>query len=152
MKTSLLLLFAFPFCCAAQPFVLLDRNLEHPVKVHADFDLADVAGGAFPLHVRDVDAVVHCLDTLARTIGAGNAQPFVEKPISEHCAVLLWHQTAGWQETYSGVLRVSSGDMIMPLTLAKNDNRKTTIRRLKQLADYIRNNKVIVQAAVQEKQ
>ena len=152
MKTAFFLLLALPFWCAAQPFVLLDRNLEHPVQIHDGFDLSDVAGGAFPLYAQDVDAVVHCLDTLARTINTGNATPaLIEKPISAHCSILLWHASEGRQDTFSGVLRVSNGNMIMPLTLAKNHNRKATVRRLKQLADYIRNNRVVVKDGVKEK-
>jgi hypothetical protein len=151
MKTGFLLLFALPFWCAAQSFVLLDRNLELPVQLHTGFDLSDAASGAFPLHVQDVDAVVHCLDTLARTINAGNATPpLIEKPISEHCSILLWHQSSGWQDTFTGVLRVSNGNMVLPLTLVKNHNRKHTVRRLKQLADYIRNNRTVVKDSMKQ--
>ncbi len=151
MKTLFLLLSVLPLWGNTQPFVMLDRNLEQPVQVHATFDLSDIASGTFPLYAQDLDAIVHCLDTLARKIDIGNPMPAtLDAVVSEHCSILMWQGTDGRQDSFSGVLRVSSGNMIAPLPIAKNHNRKTTVRRLKQLADYIRNNRVVVKVATGE--
>ncbi|SHG25781.1 hypothetical protein SAMN05444008_12320 [Cnuella takakiae] len=131
-----------PLCSNAQPYVMMDRQLAEPIRIHESLSLDDLAGGAFPVYAQDVDPLVITLDSLARHIGNGAALPdAMETSISPHCSVLLWHQSEAANQGLTLVIRVSSPSFSTPLHIAAKSNRKYAVRRLKQVADYLRNNR-----------
>lgn len=143
MKAACILLLLLPLWGAGQTFLLIDRNLHNPVRLHDELTLEDFATGTFPVYAQDVQALVHTLDTLARRIDKGFDIPrSIEANISEHCSVLLWHDTDAALPTYTSILRVNSGHISAPLSITKRSGRRQTVRKLKQLSDYLRNNRV----------
>lgn len=145
MKTLLLFLLAAPFWCGAQTFVLADPNLRQPVRPDDELGPDDFAKAAFPLYTSDVPALVHTLDSLARQLDDGRPMPQnMEATVSGHCTVLLWHDAVGHRPQYSGVVRVHTGTVSAPLVMGRNVSRRQLVRQLKQLSDYLRNNKTEV--------
>lgn len=145
MKTLLLLLLAAPYWCGAQTFLLADPGLRRPVRPGDELSPEDFVKAVFPLYTSDVPALVHTLETLARRLDGGMVPPQnMETTVSRHCSVLLWHDAAGHRPQYSGVIRVHTGTVSAPLVLGRKVSRRQLVRQLKQVSDYLRNNKAEV--------